>query len=94
MTAMLNRDELTDLVRRGKRAKSRSQALGKIVTGIFTATLTALLGGFELMIAVGIVHAEWIRTLPTIGYWWAALLVALLRGTFSAAKPSSKAAAA
>ena len=94
MTAMLNRDELTDLVRRGKRAKSRSQALGKIVTGIFTSAAISLMGGFELMIAVGVVHAEWIRTLPTVGYWWAVLLVALLRGVFSSTKPSTPKASA
>lgn len=89
MTTMLNREEIVDLVRRGKRAKARGRAAQKIATGLLTSALFALAGGFELMIAVGIAHAEWIRSLPTIGYWWAVLLVTLLRGTFSAVRPSA-----
>jgi hypothetical protein len=42
----------------------------------------ALLGGWMLMIAVGVAHAHWVPALPTIGYWWAALIVWLLQGSF------------
>ncbi len=31
----------------------------------------------------GIAHAEWISALPTIGYWWACLLAALLCAAFT-----------
>lgn len=36
------------------------------------------LKGFLLMLAVGIIHAHWIPQLPTIGYWWAVLVMAVL----------------
>lgn len=39
----------------------------------------SLLTGWFLMLAVGVIHHEWIRACPTIGYWWAALLSGLLR---------------
>jgi hypothetical protein len=39
--------------------------------------------GWLFMLAVGIAHAEWLPNLPTIGYWWALLLVWLARGVFS-----------
>lgn len=45
--------------------------------------LMALLGGWSLMVAVGVAHGEWIRQLPTIGYWWAVLIVFLLQGSFA-----------
>jgi hypothetical protein len=81
------RDDILDLVKRGRRARKRGKTIQKIATQLLISALTALLGGWELMLAVGIVHAEWIRQLPTVGYWWSVLLVYLLRGVFSV--PSS-----
>ena len=55
-------------------------------------TLTAaiaLLGGFLLMIAVGIMHHEWWSTLPTMGYW-TAIKLAFLLGIPVTARSSSK----
>lgn len=49
--------------------------------------LMIFIGGFEFMLAVGIIHHEWLPQLPTIGYWWAVLIVGLLKGTFSHSKP-------
>lgn len=31
------------------------------------------------MLAVGVVHHEWIASCPTIGYWWAVVLIFLIR---------------
>lgn len=87
MTTMLNREELVDLVRRGKRAKERGAAVRRVVTRLLAASMITLIGGWELMLAVGLAHAEWVPALPTIGYWWAVLLILLLRGTFSATRP-------
>jgi hypothetical protein len=83
MTATISRDDLKDLVRRGRRSRRRSQVIQKIVTVLLVSAGSALLGGWELMLAVGVIHAEWIRQLPTVGYWWAVLVVYLLRGIFS-----------
>lgn len=55
----------------------------KFIERILSLVLSHLLGGLELMLAVGIIRAEWIPWMPTIGYWWAVLIVLLLRGTFS-----------
>jgi hypothetical protein len=89
-TSMPDRSEIIDLVKRGKRAKARAQTIKKIVTYQVASALHALIGGWELMLAVGVAHAEWVPALPTIGYWWSVLLVYLLRGTFSVVRPSSK----
>jgi hypothetical protein len=40
------------------------------------------------MIAVGVVHAHWLTTMPTIGYWPAALVVFLLGWVVAALRPS------
>ena len=82
--------ELADLIRRDRARRVRRRKFSKIVedfiVGQLVLALGALSGGFMLMLAVGVAHAEWIRQLPTIGYWWAVLLVYLLRGVFSNAK--------
>lgn len=45
--------------------------------------LMTVQGGWLLMLAVGIVHHEWIPACPTIGFWWSLLLVILLKWTFA-----------
>jgi len=47
------------------------------------SAIGAFSGGWMLMLAVGIAHAHWLPALPTIGYWWAVLIVTLMRGVFS-----------
>ena len=75
--------EAIRLIRKGRRAERRGKALEGCLVSLLTSILGALIGGLCLMVAVGIAHAEWIPALPTIGYWWAVLLGALLRGVFS-----------
>lgn len=70
---------LLNLVRKDARRKSRRKALGALVA----AALKTLIDGWYLMLAVGIVHHEWIRSCPTIGYWWAVLLCFLIRGALN-----------
>ncbi len=62
--------------RRAESAKSRF--FGQLLVDF----LAALAGGWMFMIAVGIVHHEWIRACPTIGFGWAVLIGALFRGAF------------
>ena len=40
-------------------------------------------GVWLFMLAVGVIHHEWIESCPTIGFWWAILVAALLRGALS-----------
>lgn len=51
-----------------------------LVLGLALSALFSLLGGWALMLAVGVIHHEWIPQCPTIGYWSAVLLAMLLRG--------------
>lgn len=50
----------------------------------------ALVGGWMLMLAVGVAHAHWWPGIPTIGYAWAALIVWLLQGSFTTVDMSKK----
>jgi hypothetical protein len=86
-----NVNELIRLAQLGRRAEKRGKALQGCATGLFVSTADALLTGWILMLAVGVAHAEWIRQLPTIGYWWAVVLVALTRGLFRAVSTKTKA---
>jgi hypothetical protein len=47
---------------------------------IITSILMTITAGWFLMLAVGVVHHEWIPACPTIGFWWAVLLASLIRG--------------
>lgn len=49
---------------------------------VIVTFVIAIVCGFLFMLAVGIVHHEWITQCPTIGYWWAVLITGLLRMTF------------
>jgi hypothetical protein len=51
-----------------------------LVLGLLLSALFSLAAGWALMLAVGVIHHEWIPQCPTIGYWWAVLLAMLLRG--------------
>lgn len=86
MTALNDRvlvGELLTLVRKDKRRRSRWKAFGKFLGSLAQAALVSLAHGLYLMLAVGIVHHEWIPGCPTIGYWWAVLLAVLVRGALN-----------
>lgn len=51
-----------------------------ILMSFILSLFYSLLGGWFLMLAVGIIHHEWIPTCPTIGYGWAVLLAMCIRG--------------
>lgn len=70
---------LIDLVRKDKARKSRRKALVKFLGVLAQFVGRWLFGGLWLMLAVGVVHHEWLPACPTIGFWWAVLLAALLR---------------
>ncbi len=48
---------------------------------MFVAVLVlfgAFLGGWLLMLTVGVIHGEWLHDMPTIGYWSAVKVSAML----------------
>lgn len=40
---------------------------------------STILGGWLLMLAVGVIHHEWIHSCPTIGFGWSVLLSSLIK---------------
>jgi len=70
--------EMNYLVAAELRRRKRRKAIRAVVVSLLTSALLSLLGGWNLMLAVGVAHAEWIHALPTIGYWWAVLLSLLI----------------
>lgn len=82
--------ELVKLIRAENKRQARRKAYGRFVQSLITTALVNFSHALLFMLAVGIAHAEWIPALPTIGYWWALLLVVLLRGVFSPIKYSKE----
>lgn len=82
--------ELYDIIRRDRRRQVRRRKFGEAVADFLVALVAdavhAFVQGWMLMLAVSVVHDHWIPSVPGIGYWWAVLIVWLLRGSFSAAR--------
>lgn len=74
----INYTEAARLIRRGRQAEQRATALKGCVTGLISSLLMSLLKGWLFMLAVGVAHAHWLPNLPTIGFWWSVLFIALL----------------
>jgi hypothetical protein len=47
----------------------RSSCFGSLVTFLALLAGGLFLGAWLFMLAVGVVHSEWVHSLPTIGYW-------------------------
>lgn len=50
---------------------------GVIFLVLFTA-IVAFLGGWWFMLTVGVAHEEWSNMIPTVGYWTAVKIAAML----------------
>jgi uncharacterized membrane protein YiaA len=70
-------NEITRLARIGKQAERSKEVRKRYLTHFVMLALRVLVDGWVMMLLVGVVHAEWIRSLPTVGYWWAVLIVTL-----------------
>lgn len=64
-----------------KAAEAFGRVIGSSLVGLLVLVLTSMVFGLFLMLAVGVVHHEWVPSCPTIGYWWACLLAGLIRAT-------------
>lgn len=81
--------EVVRLARKGRRAEQRGAAAKGCMTVLIVGALNGLFAGWMLMLGAGVIHAEWIHQLPTIGFWWAVLIGWLLRSALTNA-PGSK----
>ena len=52
------------------------------ILGLIFSVLFAAASGWLFMLAVGVAHAHWITTLPTIGYGTAFIIMVLLGAAF------------
>jgi len=50
-----------------------------VLGALALSAVYSLAAGWALMLAIGVIHHEWIPQCPTIGYWWAVLLALLIR---------------
>lgn len=83
--------EAARLIRKGRASEKRGKAL-KGCLGLLVKKISAdLMVGWMFMLAVGVAHHEWWPLVPTIGYWWAVLIVLLTRGLFGYGSTSKKA---
>lgn len=82
--------EIARLVRKGRRAEKRGKAWTRFATSIVYAWLVYMWRGWMLTLAVGVTHHEWLPSMPTLGYWWAVVIVVLLVGVFSVVPPLKK----
>jgi formate/nitrite transporter FocA (FNT family) len=76
-------------IKRGRRAERRGKAIQKFISSMLAKAASDLITAWYLMLAVGVAHAEWLHKLPTIGYWWALLLVVLVRPLFTSTATKS-----
>ena len=80
---MVDPNELVRLAKLGRKAEQRGKAAQGCLNALLSFVGKTFLVGWLTMLAVGIAHSEWVPGLPTIGYWWSCLLVALTYGLFT-----------
>jgi hypothetical protein len=62
---------------------------GFLLTMLVVVVAGALFGGWIFMLTVGVVHGEWLPMMPTIGYWSAVKVSAMLSLLFGLALGAS-----
>ncbi len=82
--------EVVRLARKGREAEQRGRAVKGCLSLLLNKAGQDLVTAWLLMLAVGVAHAEWVTGLPTVGFWWALLLVLLVRPLFSGYAKASK----
>lgn len=75
-------------VARDRRQRNAKRA--DAITNFVAQATLAVAAGFCLMLAIGVVHHEWIRTCPTLGFGKSVVLAALLRGALLVPSAISK----
>lgn len=75
----LNREDIVRLIRKGRAAEQRGEAVKGCITAFMTAVFVVSLDAWLAMLLVGVIHDLWAPGLRTIGFWTALLLILLLR---------------
>lgn len=79
----ITREDVIGLVQDGRKYRRRRGKWEKfwiaLVVRIF---VVAPLNAWLLMLLIGVAHHEWWPLVPTIGYWWALVLGALINALF------------
>jgi hypothetical protein len=80
---MSQRDELIRLARKGWSVEQGRKAMRGCLGRLAFITGCCLFRALWLMLAVDVIRAYWLPSVPALGYGWAFLIVALLSGVFS-----------
>lgn len=81
--------EVYRLAKKGRRAEQRGKALSGCLAGLATSLVTVVLKGWLFMLAVGVAHAHWWPSIPTIGFWWSLAFMALMPNFGSSSSKSN-----
>lgn len=79
----LNYADMARLIRKGRRAERFAEARNGCIAQQIASAFGYLFRGWMLMLTVGILHHDWLASLPTLGYWQSVLIVILMAGVFS-----------
>jgi hypothetical protein len=82
--------EVYRLAKKGREAEQRGAAFKGCLTALLQKAFADAVAAWMFMLAVGVAHAEWIRELPTLGFWWALLMVVLVRPLFGGYAKATK----
>jgi len=82
--------EVIRLIQKGRKAEQRREAIEGCISSLIIAAFTNLFYGWLLKLAIGIAHDHWWPAIPTIGYWWAVLIVVVTPGVFTSPRPAKK----
>ena len=78
-----DRDEIVRLLRKGRAAEKRGDAISGCVGFLAGWAAMAAADGYLLMLGVGIVHSVWAPRLATIGFWASVLLMIAARSVLT-----------
>lgn len=59
-----------------------------VLWALLVSAVYSLVAGWAFMLAVGVIHHEWIASCPTIGYGWAVVVALLIRWALQAISTS------
>lgn len=87
---MTNENLLTRLLAKEVRRRKRRNRMTYAVQWLLVTAFVLAASGWCLMLAVAVIHAAWVPTIPGLGYWWSVLLAALLRTALLPGSPSNR----
>jgi hypothetical protein len=80
--------EVYRLAKKGRKSEQRGKAMSGCLTAFVTSLVATALKGWLFMLAIGVAHAHWWHAIPTIGFWWSVLFMAVLPSFGSATSKS------